>query len=134
MRTQNPPPLKACRFDSDLGHHVKIRSGQGQATAATESNSIQSDLISGRIPPLSHPQLSACRCQDGLLVHARGRLYPPQWSRRRGLLVRNELILEAEAATHPLHIVPPPMTRAGTLLQVASDAYFFLRGRLPADR
>jgi hypothetical protein len=21
MRTQNPPPLKACRFDSDLGHH-----------------------------------------------------------------------------------------------------------------
>jgi hypothetical protein len=22
MRTQNPPPLKACRFDSDLGHHV----------------------------------------------------------------------------------------------------------------
>jgi hypothetical protein len=68
MRTQNPPPLKACRFDSDLGHHVKIRSGQGQATAATESNSIQSDLISGRIPPLSHPQLSACRCQDGRMV------------------------------------------------------------------
>jgi hypothetical protein len=25
MRTQNPPPLKACRFDSDLGHHVNIR-------------------------------------------------------------------------------------------------------------
>ena len=24
MRTQNPPPLKACRFDSDLGHHVSI--------------------------------------------------------------------------------------------------------------
>jgi hypothetical protein len=22
MRTQNPPPLKACRFDSDLGHHL----------------------------------------------------------------------------------------------------------------
>jgi hypothetical protein len=22
QRTQNPPPLKACRFDSDLGHHV----------------------------------------------------------------------------------------------------------------
>ena len=21
MRTQNPPPSKACRFDSDLGHH-----------------------------------------------------------------------------------------------------------------
>jgi hypothetical protein len=25
MRTQNPPPLKACRFDSDLGHHMNIR-------------------------------------------------------------------------------------------------------------
>jgi hypothetical protein len=25
MRTQNPPPLKACRFDSDLGHHVNFR-------------------------------------------------------------------------------------------------------------
>jgi len=25
MRTQNPPPLKACRLDSDLGHHVNIR-------------------------------------------------------------------------------------------------------------
>jgi hypothetical protein len=24
MRTQNPPPLKACRFDSDLGHHHRI--------------------------------------------------------------------------------------------------------------
>jgi hypothetical protein len=24
MRTQNPPPLKACRFDSDLGHHCAI--------------------------------------------------------------------------------------------------------------
>jgi hypothetical protein len=23
MRTQNPPPLKACRFDSDLGHQKK---------------------------------------------------------------------------------------------------------------
>src|SRR5882762_2921078 len=34
--------------------------------------------------------------------------YPPQWSRRRGLFVRNELISEAEAATHSLHIVPPP--------------------------
>lgn len=55
---------------------------------------------------------------------------PPQWSRRRGLLVRNELILEAEAATHRT----APMTRAGTLLQVASGAHFFLRGRLPADR
>ncbi len=22
QRTQNPPPLKACRFDSDLGHHL----------------------------------------------------------------------------------------------------------------
>jgi hypothetical protein len=55
QRTQNPPPLKACRFDSDLGHHLNIRFGQGQVTAATESNSIQSDLISGRIPPLSHP-------------------------------------------------------------------------------
>jgi hypothetical protein len=44
--------------------------------------------------------------------------------------VRNELILEAEAATHRT----APMTRAGTLLQVASGAHFFLRGRLPADR
>jgi hypothetical protein len=134
MRTQNPPPLKACRFDSDLGHHVKIRSGQGQPTAATESNGIQFDRIYGPIPPLSILWLSACRCQDGLLVHARGRPYPPQWSRRRGLLVRNELISEAEAPTHPLHIVPPPMTRASTLMQVASGAYFFLRGRLPTDR
>ena len=25
MRTQNPPPLKACRFDSDLGHHSNSR-------------------------------------------------------------------------------------------------------------
>jgi len=25
MRTQNPPPLKACRFDSDLGHHLNSR-------------------------------------------------------------------------------------------------------------
>jgi hypothetical protein len=25
MRTQNPPPLKACRFDSDLGHHTNSR-------------------------------------------------------------------------------------------------------------
>jgi protein-tyrosine phosphatase len=25
QRTQNPPPLKACRFDSDLGHHINIR-------------------------------------------------------------------------------------------------------------
>jgi hypothetical protein len=24
MRTQNPPPLKACRFDSDLGHHSDV--------------------------------------------------------------------------------------------------------------
>jgi hypothetical protein len=23
MRTQNPPRLKACRFDSDLGHHLQ---------------------------------------------------------------------------------------------------------------
>jgi hypothetical protein len=52
--------------------------------------------------------LSACRCQHGVSVHARGRPYPPQWSRRRGLLVRNELISEAEAATHSLHIIPPP--------------------------
>src|SRR5713226_811816 len=99
----------------------EIRSGQGQPTAATESNGIQSDRIYGPIPPLSILWLSACRCQDGLLVHARGRPYP-QWSRRRGLLVRNELISEAEAPTHPLHIVPPPMTRAGTLMQVASGA------------
>jgi hypothetical protein len=48
--------------------------------------------------------------------------------------VRNELISEAEEPTHPLHIVPPPMTRAGTLMQVASGAHFFLRGRLPVDR
>ena len=47
QRTQNPPPLKACRFDSG--------SGPGQATAATESNNIQSGLISGRTPLLSHP-------------------------------------------------------------------------------
>ena len=26
MRTQNPQPLKACRFDSDLGHHIRNRS------------------------------------------------------------------------------------------------------------
>jgi len=25
MRTQNPPPLKACRFDSDLGHQFDQR-------------------------------------------------------------------------------------------------------------
>ena len=25
QRTQNPPPLKACRFDSDLGHHHRQR-------------------------------------------------------------------------------------------------------------
>ena len=25
MRTQNPPPLKACRFDSDLGHQLSQR-------------------------------------------------------------------------------------------------------------
>jgi hypothetical protein len=25
MRTQNPPPVKACRFDSDLGHHSNSR-------------------------------------------------------------------------------------------------------------
>ena len=24
QRTQNPPPLKACRFDSDLGHHLNF--------------------------------------------------------------------------------------------------------------
>jgi hypothetical protein len=24
QRTQNPPPLKACRFDSDLGHHLSV--------------------------------------------------------------------------------------------------------------
>jgi hypothetical protein len=24
MRTQNPPPLKACRFDSDLGHQSYV--------------------------------------------------------------------------------------------------------------
>jgi hypothetical protein len=23
MRTQNPPPLKACRFDSDVGHQLE---------------------------------------------------------------------------------------------------------------
>jgi hypothetical protein len=38
MRTQNPPPLKACRFDSDLGHHVNIRFGQGQVIAAAANN------------------------------------------------------------------------------------------------
>jgi hypothetical protein len=27
MRTQRPPPLKACRPDSDLGHHSFIRDG-----------------------------------------------------------------------------------------------------------
>jgi len=40
MRTQNPPPLKACRFDSDLGHHVNVRFGQGQVTAAAASNNL----------------------------------------------------------------------------------------------
>src|SRR4051794_36063992 len=30
MRTQNPPPLKACRFDSDLGHHsIRLPSFSG---------------------------------------------------------------------------------------------------------
>jgi len=28
MRTQNPPALKACRFDSDLGHHHFSASGR----------------------------------------------------------------------------------------------------------
>jgi hypothetical protein len=40
MRTQNPPPLKACRFDSDLGHHVNIRFDQGQVAAAAASNNL----------------------------------------------------------------------------------------------
>jgi len=25
QRDENPPPLKACRFDSDLGHHTSLR-------------------------------------------------------------------------------------------------------------
>jgi hypothetical protein len=33
MRTQNPPPLKACRFDSDLGHHL-LRNFFSAAVAA----------------------------------------------------------------------------------------------------
>ena len=36
MRTQNPPPLKACRFDSDLGHQFGQRLTRAkQATGTT---------------------------------------------------------------------------------------------------
>jgi hypothetical protein len=62
MRTQNPPPLKACRFDSDLGHHVNIRFGQRQATAATESNNDVLTLF------LNEYALSQSACARGALL------------------------------------------------------------------
>jgi hypothetical protein len=36
-RTQNPPTLKACRFDSDLGHHNftrSVRGGDGESPSS----------------------------------------------------------------------------------------------------
>jgi hypothetical protein len=39
QRTQNPPPLKACRFDSDLGHHLDsvdlLSADAGEAQGST---------------------------------------------------------------------------------------------------
>jgi hypothetical protein len=82
----------------------------GQAPTATESNNIQSNLISGRTPPLSHPLVERLP-MPVWSVGSCARTPPPQWS--RGLFVRNALISEAEAATHSLHIVPPPDDQGG---------------------
>jgi hypothetical protein len=62
MRTQNPPPLKACRFDSDLGHHVNIRFGQSQVTAAAESNNLNVLTLFLNESAFSSPQLTPAEC------------------------------------------------------------------------
>jgi len=36
-RTQNPPPLKACRFDSDLGHQFDQRFTRSEPVTGTTS-------------------------------------------------------------------------------------------------
>jgi hypothetical protein len=93
MRTQNPPPLKACRFDSDLGHHVNIRLGQDQVTAAAESNNLFVLALFLNEYALSPPQLApAERYSDDLSVYTCEPTCSQQWSRRIGLLVRNKLI------------------------------------------
>jgi len=65
MRTQNPPPLKACRFDSDLGHHVKIRFGQGQVIAAAASNILNVLTLFLSEYVLSPPQLAPAEGYSG---------------------------------------------------------------------
>jgi hypothetical protein len=43
QRTQNPPPSKACRFDSDLGHHLHPRVMRGR-WAEVRRCSIRSEM------------------------------------------------------------------------------------------
>jgi hypothetical protein len=54
QRTQNPPPLKACRFDSDLGHHLNSRVMRSRWALRAELSWIDT---SGWRPP--HSQLRA---------------------------------------------------------------------------
>ena len=37
---ENPPPLKACRFDSDLGHHNPLRRPPQPSGCSTDSSAI----------------------------------------------------------------------------------------------
>ena len=46
MRTQNPPPLKACRFDSDLGHHSNSLVYLRSPTVAGASSQNAADFLS----------------------------------------------------------------------------------------
>jgi hypothetical protein len=44
MRTQNPPPLKACRFDSDLGHQSNQRLTRAGPVTGTTSQTHRTSI------------------------------------------------------------------------------------------
>jgi hypothetical protein len=72
MRTQNPPPLKACRFDSDLGHQlvspIKINSLRPISPTPTGVEPPQSSRYVCSKPLISFMARSMRTSSDGTVV------------------------------------------------------------------
>jgi len=74
QRTQNPPPLKACRFDSDLGHHIAFWPPPTPPCKRQDSPAIAA--FASR--PLAFPcagNATTCVPNDGLRPRAATRWY-----------------------------------------------------------